>query len=307
MRKEKILILMSTYNGEKYLSEQLDSIAAQIDVETHILVRDDGSNDATISLLEAFKERHIIPIDIITGENIGWRKSFFSLLQTASLKYTDFRYYAFADQDDVWLPEKLIRAITQIKDLPEGPALYCSNQIYFKDGIQYGLIRPKHIVNSPKSALIRNRATGCTEVFNKSLLDLAAKDFSIDSMPHDYWCYILANLCGNVTIDDEAFILYRQHSGNQIGSKTGVINVWKRRLKSIHNLIGNHDREKLASELLRVHSDSISSEGYEAATKIMNYRNSIKSRLDMLCDNQYTFNKVSNDMWLKIRIILGRL
>ena len=90
---KKVQVLLSTYNGEKYLKEQLDSIIAQKGVDVHILARDDGSKDDTIKILEGYEN-----IDIIKGSNIGVCKSFFELIN----KSGEYDYYSFADQDDVW-------------------------------------------------------------------------------------------------------------------------------------------------------------------------------------------------------------
>lgn len=307
MIMNSVLVLLSSYNGEKYISQQLDSILSQKGIEVHILLRDDGSSDCTGSILQEYKNKFSNRIEIVHGENIGWRKSFFSLADLAIQNYPQYNFYAFADQDDIWLPQKLQRGVDAIQTLPEGPNLYCSNLIQYKDGIQLGNLRSEMIKPSTKGCLIRNYATGCTMVFNRDMLELVCKEFPRIEIAHDYWFYMVGCLCGHVVIDDESFIFYRLHSNNQVGFKSGFFEVWKCRLKSFHDLFNSHKREEAAKELLRIHGDSMNNDSKNSVAKLACYRDSIKNRLTFLCDNEYTYNKRSNDFWLKLRILFGKL
>ena len=99
-----VQVLMSTYNGERYIRRQIDSIMAQTGVEVYLLIRDDGSEDSTVSIIQEYVEQYPDRIQIVIGKNIGWKKSFIQLLRMAG----NFDYYAFADQDDYWFPDKEI-------------------------------------------------------------------------------------------------------------------------------------------------------------------------------------------------------
>lgn len=304
---EDILILMSTYNGEKFLSEQLDSIFAQTGVNVHLLIRDDGSTDNTLSVISDYEVRFPGKIDVVKGSNTGWRKSFLTLAQWAKENYPNFRYFAFADQDDIWLPEKLKRGIETLQKLPTGPKLYCSNVTYYKDGIELGNLRKISINPTYKSCIIRNYATGCTMVFNRSLLDLVCRELPQIKIAHDYWFYMVACLCGTVAVDDESFILYRLHDSNQVGFKSGFFEIWQRRLKSVSGLFNSHEKESIAKELLRIHDASMNREALLAVDKLAHYNASSINRLSILFDNGYSYNSLSNDFWLKLRILCGRL
>lgn len=304
---ENVLILMSTYNGEKYIREQLESIFAQKNINVHLLVRDDGSSDATVSIIHEFGIKHPKSIEVIQGDNIGWKQSFFSLAKKAVINYPTYKYFAFADQDDIWLPEKLSKSIYKIQSLPKGANLYCSNLIYFKEGIKSQIIRNKPICASFKNCLIRNYATGCTVVFNRNLLERVCIELPRIDIAHDYWFYMVATLCGSVIIDNESYIYYRQHQNSQIGYKRGFIEIWHRRLKSVRTLIANHDKELIAKELIRIHGHSMNESARNAVKKLSNYRESILNRLELLFDSGYSFNKKSSDFWLKMRIIFGNL
>ena len=266
-------------NGENFLKGQLDSLFCQANIDFHILVRDDGSSDSTLIILYEYRKKYPDKIDIIKGINQGWRKSFFELLIIANERYPVYDYFAFADQDDIWLNSKLETSITHLKELPIGPNLYCSNQYYYKNGENLGLIRKEKINPSYKSCLVRNYATGCTVVFNRDLLNLVTRELPKIKMAHDYWLYMVAVLCGHVYVDENAYIYYRQHDNNQIGSRASWSDVWKRRLKGLKMTLSEHRAEKQAKELLRIFSQDMYPEGRKAVSKVASYRTNMRNRI----------------------------
>ena len=162
----KVAVVMSTYNGEKYLAEQLDSILAQAGVSVSLFVRDDGSTDGTRAILAEYAEKHgNVSVDF--AQNVGVGNSFMNALYAVP---DTFDYYAFADQDDIWLENKLIEAITLLQS--SGKALYASNQENVdKDGnslgMRYGDDADIHL--TPVSIISNNTVAGCTFVFTREL------------------------------------------------------------------------------------------------------------------------------------------
>ena len=158
----RCLVLLSTYNGEKYLPELLDSVMAQKDVRIDVLARDDGSKDKTVEILKKYDR-----VQVYTGENLKPAKSFLDLILTADASYD---YYALCDQDDVWKPEKVISAIEHIKDSNK-PTLYSSAvEVVDRD---LNFIRKSFTDNSFKDPLydiLTYGTPGCTFVFNKALM-----------------------------------------------------------------------------------------------------------------------------------------
>lgn len=298
-----IVVLMSTYNGERYLREQLDSIFTQKDVDVCLSVRDDGSKDSTLEILCEYKKKYEGRMEILKGENIGWKKSFFELIRHAAVHYTGYNYFAFSDQDDIWLEEKLTAALSGLDALDCRIALYCSNQYYYKDGENLGAVWKRTPVPTAKNCLVRNCSPGCTMAFTKGLLDMMARYDSDHPAAHDYWAYQVAVLCGKVYVDENSYIYYRQHENNQIGITGGFRQLWRRRLKTAAS--SNRKRERQAKELYNLYRDDFSEEGRLAVEKIRNYRKSLKNRFGLLTDNDYTLGKRSNDFWFKLRIILG--
>lgn len=304
---DTIVVMMSSYNGEKFIKEQIESILAQTGVKLRLIVRDDGSTDNTLTILNNYQNSFPEIIEIISGNNLGWRRSFFELINHAGKKYSSYQYFAFADQDDVWLSDKLKNATDSLSALSNMIGLYCSDLYYYKDGKNYGNIHNEQFIPTLKNCLVRNYATGCTIVFNRNLLLRLAGNTPEIEVAHDYWAYMVAMLCGKVIIDKNAYILYRQHTNNQIGIKKGVYNVWKRRLRSTIKSITSHEREYIAKELLKRNGEYMTNQAKESVIKIAKYRKSLTDRICLLKDNGYSLGRKSNDFWLKLRIISGFL
>lgn len=212
-----INVLVSTYDGIDFFDEQLNSLLRQNYKEIKILIRDDGSSDPNfIEYLQNIKNPDIL---IKFEKNIGVVKSFFTLLQTSD---DEANYYAFCDQDDVWLPEKIDRAVLFLNENKHIPCLYCSDA-YLVDkklsGINRNFMHGKQGF-ALKNVLIRNSSLGCTCVINKKLRDLILKSFPDlnNVIMHDWWCAIIAAAFGKIVYDNQKTVLYRQHDNNQIGA-----------------------------------------------------------------------------------------
>lgn len=215
---KKVQILLSTYNGEKYVEQQLDSLLQQEYKNLEILIRDDGSSDKTVSILETYQDQYP-NVKVIKGENKGVISSFFELALKAS---ESADYFAFCDQDDFWKPTKISRAIDLMeKENSDGSLLYCSRLDIVDENLQ--LLKQSQILPQEvglENAIIQNVATGCTIVFNKALLELFKSHLPsiIEKVTmHDAWFYLLGSAFGKVIYDEQSHILYRQHSSNTLG------------------------------------------------------------------------------------------
>lgn len=227
----RILVLMSTYNGEAYLREQLDSILYQSE-PADILIRDDGSHDQTLSILEAY-EKHYPQITVMRGENVGVVKSFFALLQNAQ----GYEYYAFADQDDIWLKEKLACAVAQLDQMDVNrPALYAScSQLVDNNmnvlGTTQKCLRELTFYN----VLIQNIMPGHAQVFNQAMVDFVNQHpVDVDRIVvHDFWVALLGITFGQVYFDNTSHTYYRQHTSNEIGYGHGAFGWFTERLRRV--------------------------------------------------------------------------
>lgn len=223
---------MSTYNGEKYIKEQVESILKQEGVSVHLLVRDDGSQDGTMEILEGYRKCYS-NIEMYQGENIGACQSFFDLMKHAGMEYD---YYAFADQDDVWAKDKLKVAITKIKGQEQIPVLYCG--AYKLADKELREIPQKQAVKNISfgNALIESNCTGCTAVFNRKLLEITRKQIPKKAYMHDWWLYLIASALGKVLYDEVPYMMYRQHESNVLGGNQGYIGQIRKRIKNFKNL-----------------------------------------------------------------------
>jgi glycosyltransferase involved in cell wall biosynthesis len=214
----RVQVLLSTYNGADFLPAQLESLLRQQDVEVSILIRDDGSRDDTIAIIRKYM-RAYPRIALIEGENIGVVPSYFALLNAADVECDLF---AFCDQDDIWLPDKLTTAARLLAG-HAGAAAFASPVWLTDDGERrLGCTPVPHKPLSLGNALVQNRLIGCTVVFNAAALRLIQQhppDLAGVYM-HDWWVYLTASAFGAVVFHDVPTVLYRQHAANVVGMKS---------------------------------------------------------------------------------------
>jgi glycosyltransferase involved in cell wall biosynthesis len=216
-----VLILLATYNGERFLSEQLHSIEAQTYKNWALYVSDDQSQDGTTDKLLEFQSRHPDRCTIRqhTRGN-SFAQNFMSMVFRCPVEAD---YYAFCDQDDIWASEKLERALTALKTIPSGkPVLYCGRTKLVNAENQPIGYSPKHKkAPSFKNALTQNIGGGNTMVFNKSTVDILRKVTDQNStIAHDWWTYLTVTAVGgSVIYDPIPYVRYRQHKDNAIGHR----------------------------------------------------------------------------------------
>lgn len=218
----RVVVLMSTYQGARYVVEQLRSILDQLPPGGRIVVRDDGSTDGTPDTILALNDGRIT---LTRGPNIGFARSFLTLLAEAP---EDTDMVMLADQDDVWLPHKIQRAWDHLAPLAGAPALYCSRlQLVDAQLRPIGLTPLRKRPPSFENALAENIVTGCTAAMNPHSVRLVRQcgDPALIHF-HDWWCYLVVAAFGRVVYDPEPTVLYRQHGGNVIGMGSGLGRYW---------------------------------------------------------------------------------
>lgn len=222
LKTPTIAILLCTYQGEKYLAEQLDSIVIQEGVDPIIWASDDGSSDQTTAILKRYQEKlGKDRLHILQGPCQGFVKNFMSMVCNPNIQAD---YYAFADQDDIWMKDKSARALSFLNSISQKtPGLYCSRTLYVDE--QNQVIGPSQPYQRPPSfnnALVQNIASGNTMVFNQAARDLlVAIGQNQPIVYHDWMLYLMVTACGGqVLFDQEPTVRYRQHSNNLIGMNT---------------------------------------------------------------------------------------
>lgn len=226
----RIAVIMSTYNGSLYIEAQVKSILSQlINCKIDVHIRDDGSSDSTLHVIKSLALQYE-NIHIYKGGNIGVISSFLWLVDNVA----GYDYYAFCDQDDVWEPLKIVAAIGKFSEInKETPQLYCSAfECVDQDLRPIGHFTSKTDL-SINNLLIENCAPGCTMVFNAALRDTYRKldlsNIAKRIVMHDWFFLLLARCNGEVLYDKNAYLLYRQHSNNVVGIKSGFVSIVKNR------------------------------------------------------------------------------
>ena len=311
---QKILVLLSTYNGQDYLRFQLDSLYQQTKVEVYLLVRDDGSVDNTISILHEYQSR-FGRMEIYAENNIGCKRSFYRLIQLASAMEKSFDYYAFCDQDDVWDDDKLVSAVDILDKSNDEYKLYYGDARCVDNDMNLVGRRPISTKCTLASAVISSHSLGCTQVFSKNVL-LKANLINTFILPyaslseyipqHDTWTLISA-LCFNgfVYHDPKMHINYRQHSNNVVGG--GFDNkfaLFKSRLT--RHLSNPNTRSRLALYVRTVYGKFLSDEAYRTVHLLADYRDNIKNRFLLIFSRTIKTGNMSIDLPMKIMVLIGR-
>lgn len=303
---KKTLVLLSTYNGMQYLHEQLDSLIAQKDVDLTILVRDDGSSDGTQELLETYRQRFPDKIIINIADNIGCTGSFFALMKLAAEKYTDFDYYAFSDQDDVWLPDKLSAAVKALDSIKNNIRLYYCCPKLVDENLNPIEARPLVAKSTLEEAFILQPCIGCSMVFSKDLLKKAAIANPLKVNIHDAWTYkVCLSLGGKVVYDSTPYILYRQHSSNVIGRTQGFKKKWKRRLDYFYS--SKRIKSGQALLILNTYKSEIPERENHVLLNISSYHDSFKKKMDIIFNKRYTSNYRLHNLMFKFAILFGKI
>jgi len=280
---KKIVVLLSSYNGERYIGEQIESILSQNDIEVTLLIRDDGSKDRTLDIIEEYcsKCNNIELINRDDKANVGVKESFLSLVRYALENYPDINYFSFSDQDDVWLEDKLSAAINFFSDSDKN-ILYFSNKTIVDSDLNK--LADEHLIyyNDVLEICWGSQAFGCTMIFDRRLAAIVLNGYQGIDLLHDSIFYRVAHITGSkIVFDENAYILYRQHKKNVIGisgsKKTG--NNWKGLFSKSECFISN-----LCAQLLNQYRDSLSKEGRYYLELVSGYKKCVSYRLKLAFD-----------------------
>jgi glycosyltransferase involved in cell wall biosynthesis len=235
----RVAILMCTKDGAAFLHDQLQSIADQTHMNWILFVSDDRSTDETKEILGRFADSHGQKMVIRSGPEKGACANFLSLANDPTISAD---YFAFSDQDDVWYPDKLRRALTWLVTVPsDAPGLYCGRtELMSFDGQSYGFsplfTRPPSFQN----ALVQSLGGGNTMVFNRATKKILEATATFEVTSHDWWVYQLVSAAGGVVrYDPQPALKYRQHLNNLSGSNLG----WRARFVRIRMLLSGRFRD----------------------------------------------------------------
>lgn len=278
MLEEKVDVIIPTYNGEKYIKEQLDSILKQTYTNIRIIISDDCSKDSTPQILKEYKEKDDRIEVYIQEKNLGVVKNVEFLL-----KKVESPLYMLSDQDDVWLPNKIEKSVEKLNekkaDLVFGDLEVVNanlETIYPSFGDFMLLNRKiKKYINSYKLNYLYNCVTGCTVLSKKKFISKIIP-IPTDSkyLIHDHWIGLIVSLNGKLVYMPEKYIKYRQHGDNQVG--TDKISHGFQRLDQVRELFINVKLGVFGTYVK--HKECFTKELQDINEKAFNYYNDIKEK-----------------------------
>ena len=297
----RVAVLMSTYNGEKYIREQIDSILEQSgNFDLDLWVRDDGSKDSTQQILQEYAQQR--KLHWYTGENLGAAHSFIDLVR----KCKGYDYYAFADQDDYWMTNKIQMGVNSLCKLNNSiPELYFANAELVESNLE-PLGRNVYVSMPRKdfeTLCCAGGYLGCTMIFNAEL----AKMIQNKPMPekmfmHDFYVAVLCSaLGGGIVYDEKSYMKYRQHGNNVIGVAKGTV---FSRLKEISskNRIGIAEQ---AYSLLLLYGIDLDNKQEKWLEKISNYKKTVFSQMMLAFSTRTHYMNINMGIKVRLSILLG--
>lgn len=305
--QEKIAILLSSYNGQKYIKSQVESILRQkVDCDFTLFIRDDGSSDNTISILEQMAEQdHRIVLQKCT--NCGLNESFFRLMRFAATLPPEYRYFSFSDQDDIWDEDKLQIGINVLREAPlDLPALYGS-----ADRTVDADLNPirTHYTKKPLqfyNGIIQNYVPGHNQIMNRPLLLSVCNADASKMYLYDSFIVAMSLLIGKLYYDQTGHASYRQHEGNQLGSSS--INFFKW-LVLRFNKIMQGDLKQIGKQIEYFYvfsQDMMSDEQKKELSSFLNSQTSFYKRSKYLMKRRIHRQGWFDDLAFSILYLLGK-
>lgn len=288
---EQVIILMASYQGEQYLPEQIESILAQDYSNWKLVIQDDGSPDATMAIVSEYAMKYPNKIFVRKNqENLGSTRNFLKLLQSCCCEARQECsgnsvqiYYMFADQDDIWHPDKISRTLARMKQLERKygsacPALVFTDAAVVDAGgemLASSFFESQHLNVKKRTfshLLMENLIIGCTMMMNHALAAECVQ-LPCHARYHDWWMALLASSLGHTSYLAEATMDYRQHGSNVVGSKNFaeyVMGRWKNLKAQKNSIFANY---KQAEEFCQLYKDKLPSRYRQQAERFCDLQN----------------------------------
>ena len=307
---KKVNVLLSAYNGEKYIKEQIDSILAQSWENIDIYVRDDGSSDGTAAILKEYESAGKIKLEL--GKNVGFIKSFFWLVVNSG----DADYYAYSDQDDSWFPDKIKMAVEKLEeevaseDMCKLPVLYFSNYDFYDDDMNFmSHAFSEDEVKNPsfRNCLVDCMPLGFNSVFNKVAKDMMTKHTPKYSCGHDWWTYMVCQGMGKVIYDNRSTVKYRRTGSNVSAGGMSFIKFQIWRIKKF--IIGGYfaDVRKMLAEYRYLYNDMILPEDSKLLSLFTRKKYNLIVALKKVFYPKMFRQKLVDEIMIRFFFLIGRL
>ena len=308
----RVLVMMGSYNGEEYIAQQIESILEQQNVEVELMICDDGSTDKTCNICESYALEFSNVTFKRNSSNKGVAKNFMDMLYEADGKCYD--YYAFSDQDDYWLPEKLEKAVDALEKEGQEPALYYSDVCNTDENLQgeeYEFASFSACSKNLPSLLVNNWASGCTMVFNSGLRDLICSFIpAVYPRNHDGWIHLIALSCAKCIPDLGHSYIKRRISEKNIVGRVGFGIVDMGRVKTMMNYLfspEDHYATDTARALLTGYADRMSPKTKKIVSEFALMKTSSFLRVKNAFSKKYYLPYKNETFILSFRILLNKL
>jgi len=285
MQSKRIAVLLSAYNGEQYIKKQIESILNQENINLiNIIVRNDGSTDETLCVLKELQKNNY-NLEILDEENIGLVASFLRLLEYSYAQGYD--YYAFSDQDDYWLPEKLSVAIKHIENCKE-PCMYAACSLIADNNLRTNGNKTQTKIRdiSFYNSAIQNICPGHNQVLNHQMAGMIVqKKYSSEIYSQDLWITQIASVTGKIFFDNSPHTIYRQHNSNQLSFGRNKIGWVKSHIKRLQK----NEGKKMALQLsyfCKCYKDFLTIEQKEEINSFFESQTSFVKRMTYILSTQ---------------------
>ncbi|MDA1082552.1 MAG: glycosyltransferase [Gemmatimonadetes bacterium] len=295
-------ILLATYNGATYLPAFLESLGSQTLRDGTVYWRDDGSNDGTVEILRSTK----LPFRLHELPSSGRRgpcQSFLEILRAAAGRHSS---YHFADQDDIWTPEKVERAHLAVSGCGQPALVHGRQQLIDSTGRGMGLSRlvPAGRV---ENAVVENIVVGCTAAFNNAAALLGAKGRPTHALMHDWWMYLVTSAFGTVLYDSVPRLCYRQHAANVVGSgAAGLSGLPLRARRHFLRPFGSRPLCDQLADFLAIHGGQLSIDQHRLIVRLLEARDSLTARARLAFTTTVHRQSVLDQLLLRVVLLLGR-
>ncbi len=295
---KQVNVLISAYNGEKYICEQVESILRQSYPEIHIYIRDDGSSDHTLKVLEKYKDND--RITVIPGKNMGYGGSFLELLSVAE----EGDYWAYCDQDDVWLEGKIEAAVKWLDQQDTNKPCMYHSAYYNTDenlNITDTVTSPQKEVNFI-GCITHCVHMGFSDVINRKLRELVLKGDRTKLITHDWWTELVVMEFGTVYFDDTPLTKHRRlDSSISVGSFSARWRWFKKALN------GNAEIETTTKEFMRVFENNMKEQDQKVLSWFVNDRYSFPDAIRKVFYPHRWRPSMSSELVMRFLMLIGKI
>lgn len=301
-----VAVLLSTYNGSRFLEDFLESLCRQDFCDFDVIIRDDGSTDETLTIIDRFRSR--LSIDVLKDRgNLGPAKSFMRLLDLASSSY---ELYMFADQDDWWHPNKISRCYKVLSSIADQtrPSLYFTSLEVVDESLNHIATSRQELRLASANALVENVATGCTMGINRSARALLVSALPSGYAMHDAWIYLTLSFLGDIYYEKTPSMKYRQHSSNSIGAAKSVLHDLSRRVRRFvrGSRAGVHSLSQQAEAFFLAHGDRLTSSDRALVRLVRESEKSLARSLYLFIFSPFSRQRFIDRILLRLLFLFGR-